>query len=240
MQNPIGIDIGNSQIKIVHFKKWNILKIPLNGFYEEDLRRALEKFSPTDAVVSSVVPSITRVTLKFLKDRHISPIVVNHETSDGLIILYRSRIGSDRIANAVAGYHLTGNGVMVVDLGTATTTTIVNKQKELVGGSILPGLDTMVYSLSERTAQLPLVKLTKPESTFGSDTKSSIITGVVLGTAGAVERLYKEATRKFGNLALIITGGYATLLKDFLSIDAQYEPELTLKGLKIIYERYRR
>lgn len=183
-----------------------------------------------------------------------SPVIlVNHEIKTGLdltILDTPQTLGADRIAGAAGAFHIynthregSHSPICVIDFGTATTINVINSEGMFMGGAILPGIDMMAKSLHENTASLPLVELREPIKGYSTplslpakNTITSIVSGVIIGTAGAVNRIIREIERETGfNLSIIITGGNALKVKPYLTKENIIEPDLTLKGLNVIF-----
>lgn len=103
----------------------------------------------------------------------------------------------------------------------------------------MPGIKMMFHALHTYTASLPLLEPEQTDTPFGNDTKSSIISGVIYAAAGAIERIVEDTEQRIGKIKVILTGGGADIIKGLLRIPFIHEPYLTLKGLRIIYERHR-
>lgn len=246
----MAIDIGNTNIKIGIFQGNSLKKsitssLPLKeaSFYKNLFLSLTGGKKFFGAVLSSVLPSHTEAFCAVTKSfTGVSPLIVDSSIITGLTFDVSSpeTIGPDRIANAVAAYKMTGDNVAVVDLGSATTITVVERNGKFTGGAIMPGLEMMFSVLNEKTGRLPFVKQVKPSGPLGKDTKSSIISGVMYGTAGAINLLLDEISSAYGGLVVLLTGGNAPLIKDLIRREHSYIPTLTLRGLKMIYERNRR
>ena len=127
--------------------------------------------------------------------------------------------------------------LVVLDFGTATTVCVITEEGVYMGGAIMPGPALSAACLAERTAKLPQVELKTPVSLLGGDTESDIITGIILGHAGAVERIINEISREIkGGLNVIATGGLADLVTPYMKMIDYVNPLLTLEGLRLIYE----
>ncbi|MGD0283268.1 MAG: type III pantothenate kinase, partial [Dissulfurispiraceae bacterium] len=192
------------------------------------------------AIVASVVPArntvINTALACFCESR---PLYVNAALNCGLTFSVEEpfRMGADRIANAVAGANYTkGRPTAVVDFGTATTVTVIGTRWTLLGGAILPGVALMLKALHSGTAKLPLVSSGALEKALGKDTASSIMSGIIYGTAGAVEKLtiMMEKELKF-KLQLVLTGGNAPLVSPFINRSFIHSPNMTFEGLRLIY-----
>lgn len=260
--NPlICIDIGNSTIAFCVLQDYQrkgeyfIKKIPSSPIlsfqrYREviynHIKRSTEIKDPEkfDSILSSVVPEINPLIIKAIEQiTGKTPLILDHSLDCGIKINVKNKekIGSDRIANAVSAFDLTRNNLAVVDLGTATTITFVRRNKNhpaIIGGAILPGLRLMKESLYKGTAKLPSAKINIPKEFLGNDTISAINSGIVYGTAGAIEKIIKGIEKEKGfRLKLILTGGYAEMVSPFISKKHILIPDLIFEGLRLIYLR---
>jgi len=212
-----------------------------NKEYESILREFLKKNrtrSIAGCVLSSVIPEETGSIAVAIKSIiNTDPIIVNHRLNTGLRFMIKnpSWLGADRIANAVAAYHLYKRDCIVLDFGTATTCCLITGDGRFLGGAIMPGPGISVEALSKNTALLPKIDLDHPVQLLGSDTYGNIASGVILGQAGAVERIIKEMKEEINSDPIIIvTGGYAELIAPYIKAD-HIDPLLTLRGLIVIY-----
>jgi type III pantothenate kinase len=125
----------------------------------------------------------------------------------------------------------------VVDFGTAITFDVISRNKEYLGGMILPGLATSLNALAEKTALLPRIGLEKPTKLIGRNTKQSMLSGIVFGFASLADDLTAKIKRQIGQSAKVIaTGGHSALIKPYCSGFNAIDMDLTLKGLMMIYE----
>ncbi len=247
----IGVDIGNSLINIGFFindvlSVYNIETHPIKsseeyGIIFRGLLNKIEENSVNGAIISSVVPTHTIIIEEVLnRITSTEPLIVSYKMNTGLKFEIENpqQLGADRIANAVAADELCKVPVAVLDFGTASTISIVGKGSTFIGGAILPGLRLMSESLARGTAQLSEVPIIAPTSVLGKNTINSIQSGLLYGTVGAVERLLDEIEKEIGyNLKIVLTGGYGGLLSKFFIRDFEFIPNLTLKGLEILYKR---
>lgn len=238
------IDIGNTKIKFGMFRDDSLTLRHINVNEDLDFRNIFSDLgfdgSVQGCIISSVVDELTSKLCRAVEEGvGCSPIVLDHTTDTGLKIkLQRPELlGPDRIANAVGGYELFRDNVVVVDFGTATTTTVVTGDAEIIGGHIMPGVETMLRSLALMTSRLPELKPERPRMSFGNDTKSSIMSGVIYGTAGAVERFVSEIQSSIGKCNVVITGGLSAIVKEFFDFSYRFEPDLNMNGLKKILKR---
>ncbi len=197
----------------------------------------------TGVCLSSVVPPLTDV-IRSTIDRffHVTPVVVEPGVKTGLSILYDNprEVGADRIVNAVAAFEQHGGPLVIVDFGTATTFDAVSAQGEYLGGAIVPGIGIAAEALAARTAKLPQVELVRPERVIGKNTVSSMQSGLIYGYADLVDGIVKRVRQELGGAATVIcTGGLADVIGEVAASIDRFEPHLTLKGLKLIYDRNR-
>ncbi len=241
------IDIGNSNIVIGVFenkliKTWRIATFPFKTSDEYGLliKSFLQDYKINGGIYSSVVPSLDKVFEKMFKEFfNVVPIKVTHKLNLGIKISYPNpeEIGSDRLVNASAAVYLYKSPVIIIDFGTAITFCYVNSSNEYMGGLILPGLPVMIESLHLKTAKLPSVEPVIPNWVIGDSTVKAIQGGLFYQIVGSIEYIVKMWKKKFkNNCNVVITGGYAYLFIKNLSFKLKYEPELTMIGLKRIYE----
>jgi type III pantothenate kinase len=168
------------------------------------------------AILSSVVPSLTGTFESMIgavfQQR---PLIVSPDMETGLTLKYANpkEIGSDRIVNAVAAHEKYRRDLIVIDFGTATTFCVVTRAGEYLGGVIVPGLGIAADALFARAAKLSKVELTRPKSVIGTDTTSSIQSGLLFGYAGQVDALVARIRQELGRpLDVIATGGLAPIV----------------------------
>lgn len=208
------------------------------------LRQAgIETERITDAILSSVVPSLTAVFDEMVETyfRH-TPLVISSDLDMGIRIAYPNprEIGSDRLVNAAAAYARYKTCLIIVDFGTATTFCAVSAGGEYLGGAIAPGLGIASEALFARTAKLPKVDLTRPKTVIGKDTAAGIQSGLIFGYAGLVDELVTRMQTELGQKALVIaTGGLASLIAPESRTIQEVRPFLTLEGLELIYHKTR-
>jgi type III pantothenate kinase len=193
------------------------------------------------STVPSVLHEMREMCRRYYGD--ISAIIVEPGVKTGVPVRMDNpkEVGSDRIINALASVHLYGGPAIVVDFGTATTFDAVSAGGEYVGGAIAPGIEISVDALSARGAQLHKVELIRPRQVIGKNTVEALQSGIIHGFAGqvdgVVERMSKELAADRTTVTVVATGGLAPLvINEAHSID-EYEPWLTLIGLRLVYER---
>jgi type III pantothenate kinase len=256
----LAIDVGNTNIVLGVFDgekltvTWRLLTLRERTADEVGLMVtglfAHEKIdlSPIDGVVmSSVVPPLTPI-MRGMSRRYFGrePLEVDPSTNAGMPILYETPadVGADRIANSIAGYERYGRQsglpLIIADLGTATTFDAVTAAGEYLGGVICPGPQIAAEALFQRAARLPRVDVRKPPQVIGRTTVGAIESGLFYGYLGMVEGLVRRMTEELGGRATAIaTGGLAHLIVPETLLFIAVEPDITLLGLRIVWERNR-
>lgn len=252
----IAFDVGNTNVTLGAYdnqtKKWTKWRIQtdVNKTYDEIGVLLLSLFRSSnidinniDGVIVSSVASdgmfnLEKSIRKYLK---LEPIIVSSDLDLGISIRYDNpkQLGTDRICNAVGAYHLYGGPVIVVDMGSATTVCAINEDGEFLGGVILPGLKSMIDALVLKAPKLPRISLEKPSGIIATNTVDGINAGVVYGYAAMIDGIINEIQKEMNvdSVTVVGTGGLIQIIEDeFDSVNEIYE-ELTLEGLRIIYER---
>ena len=244
------LDIGNTQIYggvfkddriVLQFRKSAKLSSSsdeIGIFLREVLRE--NKLNPKDisgiamcSVVPDVVYSIRNGCIKYFE---IDPFILQAGVKTGLKIKYLNpqEVGSDRIANAIAAINLHPNkNIVVMDFGTATTFDVISKEKEYLGGAIIPGIRISMEALESKTAKLPAVEIAVPEKVIGKTTKESIQAGLFYGHIGTTKEIISRISQEaFGGTKpfIIGTGGFANMFNNAGLFDT-INPELVLRGL---------
>lgn len=194
----------------------------------------------TGAIVSSVVPEITRILIKAIKQiTGLDAVCVSVENSAGLIIDIDSptQLGADLIATAVAAREKYPLPCVVIDLGTATKISLVDEGGIFRGCAIAAGVGISLKALAAETSQLPAISLDAPESAIGKNTVTAMQSGTVLGTAYMLDGLAVRFQNEIGEkVSIVATGGYSSDIVPHCEKDILLDPTLLLEGLKIIYE----
>ena len=194
-----------------------------------------------NAILSCVVPPVTSRFEDMLSEYFgVETLVVGPGMRTGMRILYENprEVGADRVVNAVAAYDRHQGGLIVVDFGTATTFDAVSPKGEYLGGVIAPGMAISADALFRRAAMLPRVDIVRPDHVVGRNTVASMQSGLLFGYAGLVSELVRrmKAELKFPT-KVYATGGLAALVSTETGAIDEVDPNLTLDGLRIIWER---
>ena len=249
------MDIGNTNIKAAVFdgerllKRWRCatdttLTSDQYGIFMADLFKynGLDMRSIEGIMISSVVPTINFTIEHMCRDYFgMDPKFLIPGLKTGLNIRYENprELGSDRIANAVAVSTVYGGPSIFIDFGTATTYGVVSEKAEFLGGAIGPGLRMMNAALATGTAKLPSIELVLPQKVIGRTTITNIQSGIIYGYIGSVEKIVGRMKAEMGCLdaKVIATGGMAHMVKQNSEVIDVINPDLTLTGLRLIYEK---
>lgn len=197
-----------------------------------------------DAVLVSVVPDLIPVFEK-LFERHMSvrPLVVGTGTRTGVRILYDSPrdVGADRVADVVAAVKSYGPPpLIIVDLGTALVFDAVSAEGDYLGGALAPGIHIAAEALTERAAKLYPVELSRPPSAIGKNTVSALQSGLLFGYVSLIEGMVERFKQELGGAAKVVgTGGWAEVIARETDVFDVVDPDLTLQGVRLIYEANR-
>lgn len=253
----LAIDIGNTNIAIgcidgerIAFKERlysDLKKTELE--YAISFKTVLEIYGIDSGelkggIVSSVVPPIT-ATVRHAAEKIIGKkmLEVGPGVKTGLDIRIDNpaQLGPDLAVGAVAGIAEYGCPLAVVDMGTATTITVVNEKRQVTGGMIMPGVGVSLDSLINRTSQLPKISLEPPKRIIGSNTVDCMKSGVLYGTAVCIDGMIGRIREELGGaVSVVATGGMARYIIPHYREKIVLDDALLLKGLKIIYDRNRK
>ena len=249
------IDVGNTNITVGIFDKQKLVgnfrlttgmtrtSDEFGTAIGEILRyNDIEKQDISDAIIASVVPKLMHSrTSGIIKYFEVHPILVEPGVRTGVKIITENprQIGADRIVNAAGALGLYGGPAIVIDYGTATTYDLVSAEGAYVSGVIAPGIRTSAEALWSRTAKLPEIEIRKPEHILAKETISSMQAGLVYGQIGQTEYIVKHMIAESGyeDIKIVATGGLGNLISKETDGINIYDPELTLQGLRLIYEK---
>ena len=254
----LAIDFGNTNIVLGVFdgrtlvQSWRLqtlrertsdeLGLLVEGLFAHD---RIERSRISGVILGSVVPPLTG-TMEQMARRYfgVDALTVEPGVNTGMPILYEnpSEVGADRILNAVAGYEKVGTEgtrpLIVVDFGTATTLDAITAKGEYLGGAICPGVQISADALFQRAARLPRIDVRRPPRIVGRTTVGAMQSGLFFGYVGMVEGLARRMSDELGGNALCIaTGGLAEVIAPEIPAIVHVDPDLTLQGLRIVWER---
>lgn len=197
-----------------------------------------------DIVIASVVPQIMYPLCKALKSYvGKDPFVVDGTVDLGMKNKYDNpkEVGADRLVNAVAAKERYGYPCIIVDFGTATTFCAIDQNGDYLGGSILPGIKISLEALFSKTAKLPKIEIENPGKVIGTNTVTSMQSGIFYGYVGSVDYIVEEMTKELGgNVKVVATGGLSSLISTKSKTIQTIDRKLTLTGLKLIYDRLKK
>lgn len=249
----LAIDIGNTNVKLGIFDgdklkaTWNLATgihrtpdeyggVVLNLMERKKVLPSKVTGVVLCGVVPPLLPTFVELCKKYLNTE---PLVVEAGVKTGMRIRLDNprEVGPDRVVNAVAAQNLYGKPLIIIDLGTATTFDVVSKEGDYLGGAIAPGIVIATEALYTRTAALPRIGLSRPKQVIGKNTISAMQSGIIFGYIGLIEGMIKRIEQELGSKAKVIaTGGQAYFLAEEIPAIDVINPDLTLIGLRLIYE----
>lgn len=252
----LAIDIGNTNIvvgciddqKTYFIERLSTVRTKTELEYAVDLKTVLDiyhiKGSDIEGcIISSVVPQITN-TAKLAAEKILKKevMVLGPGVKTGLNILmdHPGQLGADLVADAVAGLNEYPVPFIVIDMGTATTVSVVNSKKQYIGGMILPGVRVSLDALTAHASQLSGISIDAPKHVIGKNTVECMKSGVLYSSAAALDGIIDRVEEELGEKATVIaTGGLAKKIVSHCKKDIILDEDLLLKGLLVIYEKNR-
>ena len=252
----LALDVGNTNIVLGCFDGDEILfreRVSTNQQatdleYATRIRMAMDMYGIdrkqiNEAIISSVVPSVTN-TLKKAVEKYLgcTPMVVGPGIKTGLSIVIDNpaQLGSDLVVDAVAGISEYPVPLIVIDMGTATTFSLIDAKKRYLGGVIMTGMSVSTEALVSRTSQLPRIAFEAPKSVIGTNTIDCMKSGIMYSTACALDGMIDRIEEELGEKCTVVaTGGLAGTVVPLCKKDIILDDDLLLKGLHIIYEKNR-
>jgi type III pantothenate kinase len=254
----LAIDVGNTNIVLGVFdeaalvQSWRLqtvrertadeLGLLVDGLFA---RSRIERVQVRGVILGSVVPPLTG-TIRAMVDRYfgVQALTIEPGTNTGMPILYENpaEVGADRIVNGVAAWQRFGGAggrpMIVVDFGTATTLDAISARGEYLGGAICPGVQISADALFQRAARLPRIDVRKPAKIVGRTTVGAMESGLFYGYVGMVEGLVQRMGKELGGNAICVaTGGLADVIAPETPLIDHVDPDLTLHGLRLVWER---
>lgn len=252
----LAIDIGNTNIVIGCIKDNEILFVERLSTdttktvleYAISFKNVLELYRLKSkeiqgAIISSVVPPVTNIIKEAVtKITNNDIITISPGVKTGLNILMDNpaQLGSDLVASAVAGIAEHKAPLIIFDMGTATTISVVDNNKNYIGGMIMPGIRVSSDSLTSRTSQLPRISVDTPKKLIGTNTIDCMKSGLIYGNAACIDGMIQRINKELGEKAIVIaTGGLASCIIPHCMEDVILDDTLLLKGLNLIYHKNR-
>jgi len=247
----LAIDIGNTNTVIGSYDKeklvnhWRIKTDSQSTADELILTyEGLLQNQPeiTGISLCSTVPAVLR-EMRWMLQRYfndIKTVIIEPGTKTGVPINTDNpkEVGADRIANSLAVFTRHGGPSVVVDFGTSTNFDVVSKNGEFLGGSLAPGIEISLDALANRAAQLRKVEFVKPRSVIGKNTVEALQSGALYGFAGQVDGIIERIIAEIGPVtAVVATGGLAPLVVEESKTITHHEPDLTLEGLRLVFDK---
>lgn len=250
----LAVDIGNTNIVIGCMEQEKIYFVERVSTdtskteleYVVEFKTLLELYriglgEITGCIIASVVPPLNNVVKTAMEKLfRLTPLLVGPGVKTGLNILMDNpaQVGADLIVNAVAGLQYYGAPIIMIDMGTATTISVVDEKKNYIGGMILPGVKVSLDSLVNRTSRLPRISLEPPKKVIGKNTIDCMKSGIIMGQAACIDGMTQRIQEELGYQATVVaTGGLAGSIIPYCRQNVIHDDELTLKGLNIIYHK---
>ena len=238
----LAVDIGNTNVTfgVYDGKKWvHTLRLPSTLDFWNQFS-ALKEIDITESAISSVVPDLTQVYIESIQNLfQIDVHIITYQNSGvELLVDTPKDVGVDRICNVAAAKILVGTPAIVGDIGSATNYDVVDEKGAFIGGAIAPGIEVAAHNLIQKAALLKETAFAVPELVVGKSTESNLQSGIMLGAIDVVDGMF---TRIMGEMNWddcnkIVTGGFGGLISPHLKTEHNYLPNLTLDGIRIIYE----
>jgi type III pantothenate kinase len=258
----LAIDVGNTNIVLGVFQgetlthSWRLVTLRERTADEIGIlvthlfeHRRIDMARIDGIIIASVVPPLTGTMVMMVRQYFgRDPLMVEPALNTGMPILYQppSDVGADRVVNGIAAFELYGRArrrpVIVVDFGTATTFDAISANGEYLGGVICPGVQISADALFQRAARLPRVELRRPPSLIGRTTVASVQAGLFFGYVAMVEGIVARMRQELSPhgveaAACIGTGGLAEIISSETRVIEETNPDLTLQGLRLVWER---
>ena len=251
----LGIDIGNTHITFGCIENNEVIKpilrIPTDRKdtefgYAVKIKEILKLVNfdikkIESSIISSVVPSVTEMmkrAVKIISDKDAIIVGPGIKTGIKIAIDDPGTVAADLIATAVGSANNYELPCAIVDMGTATTVTFINEKKEFKGGAIYPGVNTALNALTSKTSLLPGIEIKAPNKAIGSNTVECMKSGIIYGTAGAVDGILDSFEKEYWKIkSIICTGGVGHLLNGYFRHEIIMDEDLLLKGLAIISKK---
>ncbi len=242
------ISIGNSRSKYAIFLSDNAIfkgSLPTSDLCHQQIRSIL-RHKARRCILCSVVKGKDQIVRESLNSENITIDTVNHSMVTNIKNRYipPDSIGIDRLLSGSYCYQISGKSVLLFDFGTATTATLINREGELIGGAIMPGIETQLLSLCSRTSLLPNVQPKGVKSFIADNTEDAILSGVIFSSASFVINYIEHSKKccKTNNIRIFLTGGLSSYISPYLiklsnnGIDYDIDEDISVKSLYNLYK----
>lgn len=252
----LAIDVGNTNMVFGLYEGETLrgsFRISTNGERTSDelgmqiaqyyYFHGIDRTRTNAVIIASVVPPVMYTLISAIrKYLQVQPVIVGRDVPAGIENRYHNprEVGTDRLVNAVAAVRQYGSPLIIIDIGTAITFDAIDQDGAYQGGAIFPGIKIAMEALFRKASKLPRVDIARPEHAIGKTTVQSMQSGAVRGYAGALAGIITEFQQELGGQARVIaTGGMGRMMAAYCSLIDEVNPNLTLEGLRMIYENNR-
>jgi type III pantothenate kinase len=237
MERTLCLDFGNTRIKCAIFNKELEDVVVLAGETVSVVEELLQKYKPSKTILSSVINHDPAIETLLSSKTKFHKLGAESKLPLSIPVGKPETVGADRLALCVAAVHLyPKQHNLVIGLGSCITYNFINKFSQFLGGSISPGMEMRFKAMHEYTALLPLVKATSNFPLVGYDTKTNMLSGVILGMAREIDGIIDEYALKYSNFNVLLTGGDMGFFVPHLKKKIFADPYLIFKGLYAISE----
>ncbi|MFQ9510223.1 MAG: type III pantothenate kinase [Lachnospiraceae bacterium] len=250
----LAIDIGNSNIVVglLEGEKTCFVERLATDHKKTELEYAISfknilelysiKVSDIEGgIISSVVPPISntiKASIEKILNKEVKIVGPGLKTGLNIKIDNPAQLGSDRVVDAVAALNSFPVPLIVIDMGTATTISVIDKNRNYIGGVIIPGVKVSLESLSKHTSQLPKISLEAPRKTIGKNTIECMKSGTIFGNASLLDGMISRIEKEIGMKATVVaTGGLSKFIVPHCHHEIIQDDNLLLKGLSLIYDK---
>lgn len=253
----LAVDIGNTNIVLGCFEQEQIRSLGRLATdrgateleYMVQIRNLLKMNDMTagdieGAILCSVVPAVSgnmKRALETMTGKRVMVVGPGLKTGLKINIDNPAQLGADRVADAVAAANAYPLPLITIDMGTATTVGVVDENRTFIGGMIVPGVLVSLNSLSGNTSQLPHISLDPPSKPIGRNTVDCMRSGIVYHNAAGVDGMIDRIEEQLGKkCTVVVTGGLSAVITPYCRHEMIYDPDLLLKGLRVIYNKNKR
>lgn len=253
----IAIDVGNTNIVLgcldnekIHFtSRISTDRFGTSDEYAVVIKNILALYNADittidGGIISSVVPSLKKAlsdAVFMVTGKRSMVIGSGIKTGLNILIDNPAQLGSDLVVDAVAAIAQYKTPIMVFDMGTATTLSVINSRCDYIGGMIIPGVAITLEALSSKTSQLPYINFEAPKNLIGTNTEDCMKSGIMYGNASMLDGIIERMTAELGeNPTVVATGGLAAVITPYCKSKIIVDDDLMLKGLRIIYNKNKR